>query len=558
MLQAPESQPGAVCGIVDIFDFPVDPPDALAVDRGGTDYNRYRERYNGFHAGEDWGGPNGRRLGSPVYSIGHGRVIYAHPHGWGVDQGTVIIRHVLRDGSRILSFYGHLDPPSVNLRYGECVARGDKIGEIGDPRGRPHLHFEIRNHMPAEPGPGYWSVDPTLGGWFPPSLTIWASRLEASPGFLWSRPPPADSVFTDVEASALLPNDVLVLLAEGRLQGIGGGDGATHWIQPDPPTPTPQPDATPDPTRVAREVEAAAPVSAVLDEEEPVLYVIDRRGRLQAYSTTDESPTFEALWRVELEISGPPALYPLPGGGVVTVGRGEIAALDVDGRHQWQQPLDQASDNVVRTGEHLFLIEGGREPTLWSLTITGPTPLPGLPAGTPVVGAGRDLWLYSREGVYRLVPTMQRAELVMQLPTAFYGLAVHGNGDALALPDGGLLVAHQDLDDSRLLRFDSSGQLLWERSYRAAGDGAAQLTLLNGRVYLILIDEGATMTVTLFSVEMETGNLLRLFVSGTREGVPQDTWLFAGPAGTLLLNIGGGHLVALDPQQAAEVLAPLP
>lgn len=562
MLRTPETRPGAVCGTVDIFDFPVDPPDALAVNRGGVDYNRYRDRYNGFHAGEDWSGPNGRNLGSPVYSIAHGRVIYAHPNGWGVDQGTVIIRHVFEDGSQILSFYGHLDPPSVTLRYGDCVARGDKVGEIGDPRGRPHLHFEIRDHNPAEPGPGYWSVDPTLAGWFPPSLTIWESRIEASPGFVWARPPGDTDSFAGTATTGFLAGDQLVLLKAGRLQGIGLEDGSTRWAQPDPPTPTPQPEATPDPTRIAREVAAAAPVGAVLDEAEPVLYAVDRRGRLQAYATTGETPDlapqWDPLWQVELEVTGPPAVYALPGGGVAAVGRREVVTLDANGRQQWMQPFAETPGEAVRAGDYLFLPVGRGQPTLWSLNAAGATPWLGLPAGKPVGRVGYGLWLYTREGVYRLDPTTRSADLVMLLPPAFSGFAAHGNGDAIALPDGGLLVAHEDLDDRRLLRFGDGGNLLWERSYRHVGDGAAQLALLDGQAYLALTDEGSTMLVTVFSVDLDSGDLIRLFNGGTRTGAAQNTWLLPAPLGTLLLNIGGGHMVALDPRHAVDTLVPGP
>jgi len=524
------------------------------VGRGGTDFSRYRERYSGFHAGEDWGGPNGRRMGTPVYSIGHGRVIYAHPNGWGVDQGTVIVRHVMPDGSLILSFYGHLDPPSVTLRYGECVARGDKIGEIGDPRGRPHLHFEIRTHMPAEPGPGYWSVDPTLAGWFPPSLTIWESRIEASPGYVWARPPSREGA-ARAEAAGFLPGDIMVLLEAGRLRGVSVEDGGPRWTQPAPPTATPQPAATPDPTRIAREAEAAAPVSAALDEVDPVVYTVDARERLQAFSTGGEAPDFEPLWQVELEIAGTPALYPLPDGGIVAVGRQEVVALNAGGRRLWRQSLAEPAGEAVRAGDYLFLPMGRVEPTLWSLTREGATPWNGLPAGTPVGGDGDGLWLYAREGIYRLDPSVPSAQLALVLPPPLFGAAVHGSGDAVALADGGLLVAHQDLDDRRLLRFDADGALVWERSYRAAGDGEARLAVLGDKAYLTLTDEGPTMMVTVLSADLDAGNLVRLFGGGTREGVSQNTWLLATPSGMLLVNIGGGHMVALDPDAAEEAVA---
>ena len=177
----------APCGRVDLFDFPLDPPDADSINGGGGDFGVYRGRYSKYHAGEDWwfsrGGSN---LGKPVHSIGHGLVTYAQPLGWGRDQGVVILRHTYEDGREILSFYGHLDPDSVVLTPGECVARGEQVGKIGNPRGSPHLHLEVRTHLPYAPGTGYWTEAPTLAGWLPPSETIWNGRLAGSPGVLWS------------------------------------------------------------------------------------------------------------------------------------------------------------------------------------------------------------------------------------------------------------------------------------------------------------------------------------------------------------------------------------
>ncbi|MCA9920834.1 MAG: M23 family metallopeptidase, partial [Anaerolineales bacterium] len=188
-LKAPEPDGRFPCGVVDTFDFPIDPPDAAGVRRGGVDFGVYRNRYAKYHAGEDWGGPAGsRNLGTPVYSIGHGLVTYAEPVGWGRDQGVVIVQHTLTDGRRLLSFYGHLDPDSVVLNAGECVVRGDQVGNIGQPRTTPHLHFEIRTQAPYETLTGYWPVDPTLAGWLPPSQTIWQQRIAASPGVEWIRP----------------------------------------------------------------------------------------------------------------------------------------------------------------------------------------------------------------------------------------------------------------------------------------------------------------------------------------------------------------------------------
>ena len=180
----PASEPGARCGVVDTLDFPLDPPDAKNVRFGGQDFGAFRDTYYGYHAGEDWWGTGGdvSSFGAPVHSIGHGVVTYAEPNGWGRDKGVIIIRHTFPDGSRILSFYGHLHPPSVTLRLGDCVVRGDQIGQIGQPRSSPHLHFEIREHMPSSTGRGYWSSDPAKAGWKPPSQFIWTYRMGTSPG----------------------------------------------------------------------------------------------------------------------------------------------------------------------------------------------------------------------------------------------------------------------------------------------------------------------------------------------------------------------------------------
>src|SRR5690606_41430861 len=75
--QPPPAQANAPCGVVDILDFPMNPPDADNIS-GGQDFGVFRNRYGKFHAGEDWWGTRrGSTFGEPVYSIGHGLVTYA-------------------------------------------------------------------------------------------------------------------------------------------------------------------------------------------------------------------------------------------------------------------------------------------------------------------------------------------------------------------------------------------------------------------------------------------------------------------------------------------------
>lgn len=151
-------------------------------------FSRPNARFDGrLHTGDDWVKREGESLGEPVYAIGPGRVMYSNPLGWGRDKGVIIIEHIIRDGYTFYALYGHIEelndvvfPPS-----GTCVAAGELIGVIGDPRPAPHLHFEVRIFDPFTPGPGYWPIDPQLEGWLNPSQFIDNWRGWLHPAHRW-------------------------------------------------------------------------------------------------------------------------------------------------------------------------------------------------------------------------------------------------------------------------------------------------------------------------------------------------------------------------------------
>jgi murein DD-endopeptidase MepM/ murein hydrolase activator NlpD len=91
-------------------------------------------RWGTFHYGVDFGSS----LGTPMYSIGAGRVVAAGPaQGFG---NWVVIDH----GTGEFSVYGHMR--YLNVSVGQQVVRGQQIalvGTEGDSTG-PHLHLEIR------------------------------------------------------------------------------------------------------------------------------------------------------------------------------------------------------------------------------------------------------------------------------------------------------------------------------------------------------------------------------------------------------------------------------
>jgi murein DD-endopeptidase MepM/ murein hydrolase activator NlpD len=125
-----------------------DPP----VGREGTKryYVARGFRTNG-HLGEDWNGEGGgdTDLGDPVFCTAHGIVQFAQDYrmGWG---NVIIVRHAYLERGKVNyvdSLYGHLH--QILVAVGQKVARGQKIGAIGNNHGQydAHLHFELRKNL---------------------------------------------------------------------------------------------------------------------------------------------------------------------------------------------------------------------------------------------------------------------------------------------------------------------------------------------------------------------------------------------------------------------------
>jgi murein DD-endopeptidase MepM/ murein hydrolase activator NlpD len=98
-----------------------------------------RRSYNGgpvssFHAGTDWGAPEG----TPVWAPAHGTVVLAEMLD--VRGGAVIIDH----GLGVTSNFWHLS--RIDVQAGDRVAPGDIIGLVGTTglSTAAHLHWELR------------------------------------------------------------------------------------------------------------------------------------------------------------------------------------------------------------------------------------------------------------------------------------------------------------------------------------------------------------------------------------------------------------------------------
>ena len=521
----PQPQSNAYCGWVDTLDFPLAPPDGDDT-YGGRDFGAYRDRYEKYHAGEDWGFSNRNNFGKPVYSIGHGEVTYAAPTGWGADKGVIIIRHRTPAGDTFLSFYGHLDPPSVNLQVGQCVTRGQYLADIGRPRTPPHLHFEIRTHLPVSPGPGYWPSYPTNAGWLSPSQTITDYRLSVAPGVIWTRPATDSRLSLGV---GLLDDSTFVMVADDRLLGIDTFTGETRWNYEIP----------------------GNLKDAHLDAARRVIYLSQSPTGLMVYQIPAEDARADALtvlWEASLPASSTLDLLPLPNDYLLVASSRGMMAFSPEGALLWAVEDTPTVSEWVYFKDTLIFTTGSGETTLWSADLDGLYAWESPISGTPLI-VGEQVWVYDPQGLYRLNLADRTAHRVYALPEGF-----PRQSDALALPGGGILLAHADAHDRRLLAFSSAGQLTGEFSYKADAAGAPHLFVSAGQPY-VLFDpsystRGSYATVSIYAVDLEQGALARVFEEGSRNYNPRATWMFVTDQQGVMLQIGGGGMLRFDPQAA--------
>jgi murein DD-endopeptidase MepM/ murein hydrolase activator NlpD len=134
------------------------------------------------HLGEDWATAKGDAdLGEPVCSVADGWVSVAQDfqNAWGK---VVFICYRLPDGRwppSVEVMYAELQ--SIDVKPGEFVKRGQKIGTVGNGNGTysvangfgAHLHWEVRQTVGKGLGPGF---DSNHDGWLQPGDFLKAHR----------------------------------------------------------------------------------------------------------------------------------------------------------------------------------------------------------------------------------------------------------------------------------------------------------------------------------------------------------------------------------------------
>lgn len=109
-----------------------------------------------MHEGVDYAAS----IGTPIYAVAKGTVVYAGPGEFGRTDNLVVIEHEV-NGEVFTTWHNHSYLDGIYVSTGDEVQAGDHISDVGN-AGRstgPHLHFEIH------PGPftGDWednAVDP--------------------------------------------------------------------------------------------------------------------------------------------------------------------------------------------------------------------------------------------------------------------------------------------------------------------------------------------------------------------------------------------------------------
>jgi murein DD-endopeptidase MepM/ murein hydrolase activator NlpD len=136
-----------------------------------------------LHLGTDIWGLAGTPVYAPLHAAAHS---FAFNDAFGDYGATLILQHKL-DGLEFYTLYGHLSLASIqNIREGETVEQGNRIGTFGAPHENghwpPHLHFQIILDMQGRKGdyPGvcrFSEREPYLRNSPDPDLILNLSRL---------------------------------------------------------------------------------------------------------------------------------------------------------------------------------------------------------------------------------------------------------------------------------------------------------------------------------------------------------------------------------------------
>jgi murein DD-endopeptidase MepM/ murein hydrolase activator NlpD len=494
----------ADCGAVDGIDYPVE-----TLVRGYDDFALYRERFGGNHLGVDvafdlWG--------SPVRAAMRGQVTYADPAAWNIQKGVVVISHRLPDGSYIYSVYGHMEE-TADIRFptvGSCVQMGQVIGVVGWPAsGRPHLHYEIRNRLPNEGGPGYTVGNPLSEGWFNPLdfTALWQTRL--NPAFLGA---------VSFEYVATLPPTQLengaYVTASGNVISVVERPGRVLW-------------------RVSTDGDirhlAALPGN-----------------RVAAHTVTGQTLVLDAgryvaIWNIP-GVGDAPFLT-LPDRLVFVMADNSLAAYDLAGTPLWSVAGNGSTEYLGLNNGQIALAQSTSNGVLWRTytpdgALAGELTLPGLDLVTP-----------RPDGSWLVVEGDRITRIANQKQTPVATVEAAGTVRAMVSDPNNNLYLFLEGSTQQLLALNADGSRRWQIAYPgrlgspllAVGQGCLLYSLdRNGGLFLLDTADGSTAAT------------LQLYAGGRRNSSPNARLLQVD--GAEQVYVAGGYLtlMLLDGNRLAE------
>ncbi len=503
-LQMTSAQIAAPCGVVDAFDFPIE--DLVA---GYDDFALYRARFGGNHVGLDIGFD---RWGDPVYAAAKGQVTLADIEEWDTEKGVVIVKHTFPDASIAYTLYGHMEQ-NDELRFpevGACVDQNTVLGGIGWPsRGRPHLHYEIRNFLPGEGGPGYVTDNPLDEGWYHPLDFTQLWRIKLQPGFV------ASTTFRQVPSlPPVMLDSGMYAIAAGNIVQMGAQGGAELW-----------------------QVETDGIITGIagLTGDRVVAHTVN--GQV----LTLQNGRYVALWTVDgldepFLALGETLVFALPGGA--------LAAYDPAGTPLWTTPAISSAARVTHfadNGEHIALgVRSDDGDIYWRLLdAQGQITFAGRFDNQPVIAPARDgSWVGLDGAQFKRFRNGENHDLgnIGQVP----GRTAQATADVL----GNVYVYLGDAPRT-LVGLDPNGSRRWQVEYPAANGSLPPLMATGSGCLLYTLDASGMLNV--FSTA--NGDLLQrveLYAGGNRSSSPRARLLHIDNNEQIQVSSGFLSMVTLD------------
>jgi hypothetical protein len=507
----------APCGVVDAIDYPIDITDTLSTRY--DDFGLFRARFGGRHTGLDIAF---RRLGDPVMAAARGIVTYADPEGWDTEKGVVIVRHTFPDGSIYYTLYGHMEQTDTIQfpRVGLCVERGDVVGVVGWPsRGLPHLHYEIRNFLPNDGGPGYVTDNPLLSGWYDPLefTDLWRIRLQ--PGYVssvsFNDVPTLPPVITEDGGSVIANADAIIAyFPDGRVMWRVTTDGVVTAL-------------------------LGLLDGSVLGHTRSGQAMILRGGR------------YAALWKVE----GPDAPVVLLGDTLVfATDGGGLAAFDTTSAEKWTLAGDEDWLGLVdfrggstsdSSGQVALAVRMGGGVRWRVVDASGGVVYETTFAQTPVVAPiSSGGWLVlAGTTLYRVEGGDRREVGTIPLIT---GRTTRMSADVL----GNAYIYVGDAAGT-LLSVGATGQIRWRQTYPAGSTPIAPLIRSDDGCLLYALD--ATGMFHVFSAATgEVVNQMQFYAGGIQNGSPPARLLLPMAGRRVLVGAGFLSAVTLDASEISN------